>query len=224
MILKGFTIEELEDYLNHLIKTYFLIPKIIHTSPKTSKKAIAESLDRLEHCFEFINLKYYKENGQTVFNPLHSDHLASYLWFLADSHYHCEESDIIPELVSKLNRYMHGIDLHYTVKMPNIFLLVHPVGTIIGKAEFSDYITIYQNVTIGSEKTKYPKIGKYNIFYSRSSLLGDSELGENVVMGANSFLINKNVDSDKIVCGQYPNVEIKPNKLHNLRRVFNAEL
>ena len=96
MILKGFTIEELEDYLNHLIKTYFLIPKNIHTSPKTSKKAIAESLDRLEHCFKFINLKYYKENGQTVFNPLHSDHLASYLWFLADSHYHCEETDIMP--------------------------------------------------------------------------------------------------------------------------------
>ena len=106
--------------------------------------------------------------------------------------------------------------------MPDIFLLVHPLGTVVGKAKFSDYLAIYQNVTIGSEKNKYPKIGKYCVFYSKSSLLGNSVLGNNVIMSANSMAIDMKIGDNKIACGQYPNVLIKNNKTHNLRRVFNV--
>ena len=32
--------------------------------------------------------------------------------------------------------------------MPDIFLLVHPPGSVIGNAEYSNFLTVYQNCTI----------------------------------------------------------------------------
>jgi len=55
---------------------------------------------------------------------------------------------------------MHGIDLFYSVPMPDVFMLVHPVGTVIGKANFSNYLVVYQNCTIGADTDVYPNFGE----------------------------------------------------------------
>ena len=34
--------------------------------------------------------------------------------------------------------------------MPDIFMVVHPLVTIVGKVDYKDYLVVYQNCTIGS--------------------------------------------------------------------------
>jgi serine O-acetyltransferase len=88
--------------------------------------------------------------------------------------------------------------------MPEIFLLVHPVGSVYGAASYGNYFVGYQNCTIGADGKEYPVLGEGVVCYSRTSIIGKCKVGNNVVMGANTFIINCEVDSDTLVLGSYP--------------------
>lgn len=200
------------------LKTY-LTNQIVHFFPDNStdwKAAVAsccrEALERLEHCFSYIPGKYYQDNGVPVFNHMNSDHYATFLYFLANQAYLAGNIPLA-ERAFYLNKALNGLDLFYSVNMPNIFLLVHPVGSVIGNAKFSDYLVIYQNVTIGSDKDGiYPAFDGANVLYSGSSVIGDCRIGKNSVIGARSFVrkMNKSEDS-RVYSGMYPNIRSTPN-------------
>ena len=101
---------------------------------------------------------------------------------------------------------MHGIDLFCSVAMPDIFMLLHPVGCIIGHASFKNYLMIYQNCSVGATDSVYPILGEGVVLYSKSSVLGSSKVGDNVVIGANALLVNSSVSDDTIIVGQKPNL------------------
>ena len=107
---------------------------------------------------------------------------------------------------------MHGLDLFYSVKLPEIFLMVHPVGTVIGNAAYQNHSVFYQNVTIGSNPDgKYPVFSGPAIFFSGSSVIGDCLVGENVIFGANTFVLKSNIEANSLVTGQYNlNMKITP--------------
>ena len=45
--------------------------------------------------------------------------------------------------------------------MPDIFLLSHPVGTVLGRAKFEDFFVVHQRVTVGGDKDlNYPTFQK----------------------------------------------------------------
>ena len=166
--------------------------------------SIDKALSRIEYCHSHIKLKYFKESGVPVFNHLHGDHMAAFLWFLSNTLYLENPDNPTAFKISYLNKVLHGIDLFCSISMPDIFLLVHPVGTVLGNASYSDFMVVYQGCTIGSNGVEYPTLGKYNIFYSNSSLIGSCKIGDNVVFGANSSILNLSVASDSLVVGAYP--------------------
>jgi len=67
------------------------------------------------------------------------------------------------DLAEKVYFYMRVnfcVDIFPTRRMPDKFLLVHPLGAILGDASYGNYLVVYQNVTVGGNpKLEYPSIG-----------------------------------------------------------------
>ena len=71
----------------------------------------------------------------------------------------------------------------------------------------------YQNVTVGSTvQGIFPEFSEKTILYSKSSVIGDCKIGKNVIIGANSSIINHNVQDNSVVLGNYPNNRIIKSK------------
>lgn len=180
------------------------------------------ALQRVECCFSHVNLKYYQEGDEVIFNHLNSDHFATFLYFLSNTIWVETQDDELPTRLFYLNKIMHGIDLFYSVNMPNIFLLVHPIGTVLGHANYDDYFVAYQNVTVGADEAGiYPSFSVGTVLYAKSTVIGECHIDKNVVFGANAFLINSDVPAHKLVVGQHPNCRILPNPLSTEQRIFN---
>ena len=185
-----------------------MFPDNIHIGDISS--IIESSLLRLEYCFKEIKKKYYNDNDNIVFNHLNSDHYAMFLYLVSNTAF-SKDNLHLAEKAFYLNKALHGLDIFYSVELPKVFLFVHPVGSVIGHATFSDYLIIYQNVTIGSDQDGiYPTFGEGTIVYSGSSIIGNCKINDNVIFSANSFIRNTKIDSNKVVVGQYPSSSTKP--------------
>jgi len=182
---------------------------------------VADALQRVEHCFSRIHRKYYSVDSVIEFNHLNSDHLAAFLYFLANSAWKGTGDTVVPTKLFYLNKILNGLDLYYSVALPEVFLLVHPVGSVIGNAHYEDYLVIYQNCTVGADAGVYPHFGEGAILYSRSSVLGNSWIGDNVVFGANALVVNTNVPSNTVVVGQFPNHRLLASSQSVRQRLFD---
>jgi serine O-acetyltransferase len=138
----------------------------------------------------------------------------NFLYWL--SRYLYEEND--EELASKvygLNKMCHAVDLFYAIKLPTIWSCEHPLGSVMGRAEYGDRFFFYQGCTVGGNIHKgtisYPLIGHDVKMYSNSKVLGKSHIGNNVIIAANTYIINQDVPDNSIVFGQSPNIIIKNN-------------
>lgn len=89
----------------------------------------------------------------------------------------------------------------------------HPLGSVLGKAQYSDYLFVYQGTTIGGNRKKgklyYPKLGKNVVLYANATILGETTIGNNVIVSSNTYIINEKVPDNCIVFGQSPNIVIK---------------
>ncbi|MGO4957017.1 serine O-acetyltransferase [Luteococcus sp. Sow4_B9] len=84
----------------------------------------------------------------------------------------------------------YGCDVTPGVVFEGAFHLPHPVGIVIGEgAVIGDGVTIYQNVTIGANrKGQYPRLGRDVTIYPSSVVVGNIEVGEGSVIGAELFV------------------------------------
>ena len=209
---------DLMHYINNLLSSNFPLPNKVYS---IDRKCHDVALQRLEYCFQRINRKYYHDGNNPCFDPFNADHLCSYLWFLSNTIGYAFSDEMNAILLSHLNKRLHGVDLFYSVSMPDIFLLVHPVGSVFGSAKYSNYFVGYQNCTIGAEGSSYPFFEEGVICYSKTSVIGDCKVGENVVFGANSFVLNSIIPENTTVVGSYPNHRLLLNKLSVKDRIFS---
>lgn len=183
------------------------VPDPDHINDNTLTPFVYTALERIRTCFEGINNKYYNDGEDVYFNHLHSDHYCSFVYLLSNE---CYKNANIPAATKLflLNKYLHGLDLYFSVTLPEIFMLVHPVGTVIGNASYGNKIVIYQNCTIGSVykdgKYIYPTFGENVVLYSRVSVLGECSIGSNVIFGANTFALKATIPDSCIVTGFSP--------------------
>jgi serine O-acetyltransferase len=125
------------------------------------RPAVHGALPRLEHCFAQVNNKYFFDGQQAVFNHLHGDQYAMWLYFLANELYRQGGPAAACSKLFLLNKALHGCDIFYEVVLPSIFLLTHPLGTVLGRGNFSDYLLVYQRCGIGSNHDVYPTLGAH---------------------------------------------------------------
>ena len=179
-------------------------------------------IERLDLCFSHIHKKYYRIAHESVFNHLNGDHYAMFLYMMANEAY---RKQYIPlaEKCFLLNKALHGIDAFYSIELPEIFLFVHPVGTVLGNAEYQNYFVVYQNVTVGSDlKGIYPRFGEGVVLYAKSSVIGECHLGHNISIAAHAFVRNKTISDNQIVFGVHPNEIVKSHARNNILDFFKG--
>jgi len=186
---------------------------------------VSLSLDRIEYCFKHINLKYYKEDGVVTFDHLNGDSYSVFLYFLSREIYF-RENEVLAAKIYLLNKMMFGLDVFYKVSLPDIFYFSHPVSTVLGGAQYSDYLVVYQGVTVGSDlgksgnEGKYPILGEGLTLLANSTIIGNCNIGNNVTFGVNSLLRNSLIENNKIIVGQWPNHRSLVNNHQNSDHYF----
>lgn len=184
---------------------------------------IDTALERAEYCFNAIKRKYFDHNGHTVFNHLNGDHFAMYLWFLSNTVWSRESDTETPIRLCIVNKTLHGIDLFYNVEMPNIFLLTHPLASVIGRGTYADYLVVNQHCTIGSKSSsdEYPTFLGPAILYSGVSVIGNCTVGSNVVFGAQTSILNVVIPDNSLVTGRGSDLRVRPNEQSVWKREFS---
>ena len=108
---------------------------------------------------------------------------------------------------------MHSVDWYYEVKLPVHFMAEHPLGSVLGRAEYGDYLFVYQGTTVGGNrkdgKLYYPVLGNNILIYANSTILGNCHIGNNVIISAESYIINETIPDNCIVFGKSPDIVIK---------------
>lgn len=112
---------------------------------------------------------------------------------------------------------MHAVDLFYAIELPQIWSAEHPLGTVMGRAKYSNGFFFYQGCTVGGTKDKegniyYPVIEENVRMYSNSSILGNCHVGKDAQIGAGAIVKNQDIPEGSIVFGQSPNLIIKHSK------------
>lgn len=214
---------ELTAYVSKQVQSHFPDGKTPSFSENV-ERVIEIVFERLYKCFSRIKSRYYStKEGEAFFNHLHGDHYCSFLYLLSNELYK-HGHEIEASKIFLLNKTMFGIDVFYGIDLPEIFHFVHPVGTIVGNANYSNYLVIYQGVTIGSLiEGKYPKFGEKTIIYSNSSVIGDCNFGTNCIVGAKAYVIDKDLQDNQIVLGNYPQNRVIPNKKPTIDYYFHLD-
>jgi serine O-acetyltransferase len=112
----------------------------------------------------------------------------------------------VPRLISQLNRFFTGIEIHPGARIGKGFFIDHGAGVVIGEtAEIGDNCVLFHNVTLGGtgkhHGKRHPTLGSNVLVGTGAILLGPIEVGDNVRIGANSFIIMRDVPSDCTVAG-----------------------
>ena len=107
---------------------------------------------------------------------------------------------------------MNGCDMFYEVELPEVFMLDHPVGSVIGRGTFGNGFTFGQTCTIGNNNDIYPVLGQNVTLCANASILGNCHIGDNVTIGADACVKDEDIPANSIVFGQSPNLIIKQKK------------
>ena len=179
-----------------------LFPDLFPVSPSELMESAKRALKRLEFCFSHVNNRYFFNGKTTIFDHCHNDQYAMWLYCLSNEHYlKTGDRNVCSKLFS-LNKTLHGCDIYYELSLPSIFLLVHPLGTVLGRGNYEDYLMVYQRCGIGSNHDVYPTLGRILTLHPGSSILGKSIVGDNCVIAADSLVIDKNIGDNQIYFGK----------------------
>jgi serine O-acetyltransferase len=183
-------------------------------------------LDRLNFCFKHVAFNRYFDGDESLFNHLYADHYLMYLWFFSNTIW---QEDQNPNLASKLyylNKSLHGFDCMYDTKLPNVFLIFHGVGTMLGKADYNDFFVSLQGCTVGSHKGKYPQFGKGVALAANSSIIGNCNLGNRATISTRTTVFEKDIQANftaftDFISGQQ---NMKESKVCYAQQFYNVDL
>ena len=179
-------------------------------------KSFDTALQRVEYCFSKINNKYYSIDGIASYNHLNGDHNAVLLYYFSNTLYNDNYDIKTCEKIFYLNKMLHGLDAFYEVRLPDIFQLIHPLGTVLGRGDYSNYFIAYQRCGIGSNKDEFPIMGEHFTLRPGSSVLGSCQIGKNCELAAESLLLDSDLSDDSLYIGNP-----RSKKIINSKRVNN---
>ena len=103
---------------------------------------------------------------------------------------------------------LYGIDVFYEIELPRIFDFAHASGTVVGRAEYSDYFLVYQHRTVSAARVEksagrgsFPVLGKHVSLYAGASVLGSSRLADGCKISVGSVVIDKRLKDNTMYRG-----------------------
>jgi serine O-acetyltransferase len=179
------------------------------------KKHIDAALVRM-----YYSLKQVKLKGYTEFSYLHSDLYAQFIYFLSNTIWTESGNTSLASKLFYLNKVLHGINCMYDTKLPDIFILIHCVGTVLGKAEYSNYFVACQNVTVGSDKGFSPIMSEGVYMGPGSSIIGNCKIGKYTHIGINALLRDQDSTEESLIIGSSPDLIPKKLKRNLIKEIY----
>jgi serine O-acetyltransferase len=170
-------------------------------SPEDLHVGVRGALPRLEHCFTRINNKYFFDGSSAIFDHLHGDQYAMWLYLLGNELFRSGAPAAVCKKLFLLNKQLHACDIFYEVELPAVFLLVHPLGTVLGRAKYSDYLLVYQRCGVGSNHDVYPALGPHLTMRPGSAVLGACRVAENCSIATESLLLDRDLAANSVYIG-----------------------
>lgn len=175
-------------------------------------RQIPEALEQMNKNYSMAASKQRYRDGNMVFDPMYTGTWAIFLYKLSRLLF-LEGNNKEAECIYYLNKVLHSVDWFYQTELPLHFMAEHLLGSVLGRAQYSDYLFVYQGTTIGGNKKGdvlyYPKVGENVVLYANATVLGNTSIGNNVIISANTYIINENIPNNCIVFGHSPNIIIK---------------
>ena len=183
---------------------------------------VENALARVEYCFSHIHQKYFVEGNRLRFNHLHTDQYAMFLGYLGNALHRAGDAALAAKAYA-LNKALHALDVFYSVELPDIFYLQHPVGTVLGRAKYANYFFAYQRCSVGGNiDLVYPTLGEGVVMYGGSALIGNCTVGENCWLSIGTIVKDQDLPPNSVVFGCSPQLAIKATKRNVIRDLFNG--
>jgi serine O-acetyltransferase len=189
--------DKLVDYVQAQLNAFF--PDGYSVNRDVLVRGSSDALLRLEQCFLKVRVKKYFDGGHALFDHLYSDQYLMFLWFLSNSLWRKGVDQNTLNKVYLLNKCLHGFDCAYDTALPNVFIVIHGVGTVLGKAQYLDYFTVYQGCTVGQTQGRYPRLGRGVGLGAGASIIGDCLMGDFASIGAGCTLVNFHVENNSSI-------------------------
>lgn len=119
-------------------------------------------------------------------------------------------------LISYMNRFATGIDIHPRAEIGRRVVIDHGMGVVIGEtAKVGDDCLLYKGVVLGgttlSHGKRHPQLGNRVVVGSNACVLGNIEIGDAARIGSGSVVIRA-VPSNATVVGVPARVIVPSNK------------
>lgn len=197
---------ELVTYLKKQLNNFFPDNKTYNIL----EEVVVNSLERVEYNFKHIKLSYFWKDNISYFNHLNADQYAVFIYYASNIAYEYFKNEELASKLFYLNKILHGFHCMYDTKLPDIFLLIHGNGIVLGKAEYSNYFVAMHGVTVGSNsKWESPILGERVVMYPYSSLLGKSNIANNTCFSNGALLSDSNTENYSLIIGKSPELILK---------------
>jgi len=112
----------------------------------------------------------------------------------------------LPRLLSQISRFLTGVEIHPGAKIGGGFFIDHGMGVVIGETtEIGENCVLFHNVTLGGtgkhQGKRHPTIGDNVTIGTGAIILGPVRVGNNVKIGANTFILMRDVPDNTTVAG-----------------------
>jgi serine O-acetyltransferase len=202
--------EALNKIIRHQIHNLFILEA---AEDEILTKSLPGALEKTKKCFSQSKNKYYRKNGDVFFSIYHSGQYCIFLYYLSRQIFlENPEFRNLPDKIYYLNKSLNSLDLYYEVVMPDAFHLDHPMGSVMGRANYGENFTFAQHCTVGNNKGHYPSIGTNVTMLSGSKIIGRCTVGNNVIVSANTYIKDTDIPENSLVFGSSPNLLIKKRK------------
>jgi len=186
-------------YAASQVNALFPDPDVVEADDLMS--AVTVALTRLEHCFSHVDNKYFFDGETAVFSHLHGDQYAMWLYLLGNELFRQGGPPSTCSKLFLLNKSLHGIDAFYEVELPSVFLLVHPLATVLGRGTYSDFFVAYQRCGVGSNNDVYPTFGKHVTLRPGSAVLGACTVGDHCQIATESLVLDRDLPDHTLYIG-----------------------
>ena len=128
----------------------------------------------------------------------------------------------IARVISQIMRFLTQIEIHPGARIGRGIFIDHGTGIVIGEtAQIGDNCIMYHKVTLGGtgkhEGKRHPTIGNNVMLGTASTLLGPIKVGNNVKIGAETFIINHDIPDNCTVVGAHGRIVKINNKRINIK-------
>ena len=163
---------EMANYTNQQLKNLLI-------SDHDVTPFVKDSLDRTLRCFEPNKNKYYE--GNKNISVFHSGQYSIYLYYLANTIYKKSGNTELASKIYYLNKILHSVDWFYAIKLPSYWGLSIQLGVFWEELNMMTAYSFTKVVQLVETK-KYPSLGRNVIMYSNATILGNCNVGDNVII------------------------------------------